>query len=310
MRKIQINEQILSKWIYDFIKDNNNTPGLRDLYRYKGCPYSKETILNEYGNLNVLYEKLNISRKSVGYNNISDEKLLKELFESVIKYKTTDRDILRQNGLYDRTVYEKRFNSWSNSLKLAGINNTVKTLLKYFDNYQGQNPIQFLKQEIGVNNEFTKIQLSLMNKAKELGYDSNKIRKSINYKVIKENFITVSLILIACGKEPTTNYCSGNKYIANDNHVCDSNCEVIIDNYLSSHNILHEVHKKYPNSKMKCDFYINDTYVEYAGLMEHKKYQLKIQKKIEFAKENNLKQIIIYKKDLNRLSELLGGISE
>lgn len=304
MKKNIIDIKVLSSWIYDFIKENHKSPGLRDLYVNKGCPYNKNSILREYGNLSNLYNKLKINRKTFGYDNISDEELLNTLKELVIKYRTTDRDILRQKGLYDRSVYERRFKTWSNALKLSGVDNSLKTILKYFDNYNGENYIVFLKNNIGKNGDFTSEQYDIIDKASKVNYDKQLIRTTINYSYLKRNFKTVSILLIACNKEPTVNYCSGNKYISKDGHICDSGKEVIIDDFLYDNNIAHEIHCKYPNSNFKCDFKIGNLYVEYAGLMDKKRYTKDINKKIEFAKNNNIKQIILYntsQKDLDNL---------
>lgn len=308
MKKVNINLQIFKKWADEFIKINNKSPGLRDLYKYKGCPYNKDTILKEYGNLSNLYSILNLERKGAGYNNISDEELLKILKEYVLKFRTTDRDILRNNGLYDRSVYENRFKSWSKALKLAGINNSVKTLIKYFNNYNGENYIEFLKSTIGDGEDFTPEQKDIMTKASLVDYDKDKIRNSINYNYIKRNFITVSILLIACGEEPNVTYCSGNSYISKDNHKCDSSKEVTIDNFLYNNNINHSVHELYPNSNFKCDFKIKNIYIEYAGLTDKLNYKKDIERKIKFAKDNNINQIVIYDTDINTLNNLKAAL--
>ena len=304
MKKNIIDIEILSSWIFKFIEENNKSPGIRDLYKYKGCPYDKSSILREYGNLSNLYKKLNIDRKVVGYDNISDDELLAKLKYFVIKYRTTDRDILKKKGLYDRSVYERRFKTWSNALKLSGIDNSTKVLIKYFENYNGEDYIKFLKDNIGEYGDFTSEQYDIINKASKVAFDKDLIRKTINYSYIKRNFKTVSILLIACGKEPTVTYCSGNKYIAKDRHECDSSKEVIIDNFLYENNIDHEIHTNYPNSNFKCDFKVNDIFIEYAGLMDKKKYSNDIRKKIEFCKNNNIKQIILYNTKKETLSNL------
>lgn len=301
MVKIIINEQVLKDWIDNFIMLNNKSPGLKDLYINKGCPYGKEIILKEYGNLSNLYEKLNINRKELGYDNVSNDQLLKILKEYVIRFRTTDRDILRKNGLCDRSVYERRFNSWSNALELAGIDNSTKVLLTNFDNYKGEDPISFLKEEIGRNNEFTNVQLDIIGKALSVNCDCKLIRKIIRYDVIQRHFKKLSVLLISCGVQPNLTYCSGNSYIAKDGHICDSNLEVEVDNFFFDNNITHEVHVRYPKSKLIgyqdskfiCDFKVNDIYIEVAGL-NNDKYINDIERKKKYAEDNYMKLEILY----------------
>ena len=309
VKKVQIDEEVLIEWVYGFLIENQKTPGIRDLYRHKGCPYSKSAILQKYKNLSSLYNKYGLKRKEQGYDNITDDVLLEDLRSFVIKYKTTDRDTLKKNGLYDRAVYERRFGSWSNALKLSGINNSFKILMKYFEDYDGSDYISFLKQRIGVNGDFSDTQLEIIKKAKKLECDTKKIRNSINYKYIKENFVSVSVLLVCCGIEPSVSYCSGNTYIADDGHICDSGKEVQLDNFLSCNNIEHEVHCNYPNSQMKCDFKVKDFYIEYAGLMDKSKYAKDIERKVKFANENQIKQIILYELNEDTLTKLQAALT-
>lgn len=309
MKKVIIDEQVLLSWIREFYEEHGTPPGLRDLYRHKGCPYNKNSILKEYENLSNLLNKANLGRKRVGYSDITDEELLAELKDAVLCHKTSDRDKLRICGVKDRSVYENRFGSWSNALKLAGVDNSFKTLIRYFPQYRGEDYIDFLKKVIGTDGEFTVEQEEIMEKAKELSYDPNQIRSRVSYKKLKRNFGYVSILLIACGIEPTVNYCSGNKYIANDGHKCDSSKEVVIDDFLSENGIEHEVHVSYPNSKTKCDFKVGDTWIEYAGLTDKANYKKDLDNKIKFAKINNLKQIVLYDTAINTLNKLKAALT-
>lgn len=278
---------------------------MHDFRRINGSPYDYRMLYEKVGKVKELYDWLNVNADITvfKYEN-SDDELLQELRRIILKERTTDRDIVRKAGGKDRSVYEKRFGSWSNAVKLAGISNVEKTLIKYFDNYNREEPIHFLKNNIGKNGDFTSEQYDIINKSSKVDFDKDLIRNTINYSYIKRNFKTVSILLIACGKEPNVTYCSGNKYISKDNHTCDSGKEIIIDNFLYENNIPHEVHINYPNSNFICDFKVKDVFIEYAGLMEKKKYRKDIDRKIEFCKNNNIKQIILYdtnKENLNNL---------
>jgi hypothetical protein len=54
----------------------------------------------------------------------------------------------------------------------------------------------------------------------------------------------------------------------------------------------------------RADWLIDDTYVEFAGMMGIKEYEGKMKKKITFAKTNGLKLIVITPKDIDNLEEI------
>jgi hypothetical protein len=71
-------------------------------------------------------------------------------------------------------------------------------------------------------------------------------------------------------------------------HVCRSDSEYIIANFLFRNDIKYEYEKRYPNSKMKCDFFLTDynIYIEYLG-MRIDSYKTKM----DFLNRNNIKYI-------------------
>jgi hypothetical protein len=79
MKKINFDINIFDNWVKEFIKKHNNTPGLRDMYKHKGCPYCKETILKLYGNLTYLYALLGYKRKKYCCDIIPEEEILSNL---------------------------------------------------------------------------------------------------------------------------------------------------------------------------------------------------------------------------------------
>lgn len=96
------------------------------------------------------------------------------------------------------------------------------------------------------------------------------------------------------------------KYLAKDGHICLSKVELFIDNLLYSHNIPHLKEVPYPydkvynkNCKMKCDWMIGDTFVEYMGCIRHKdpivrrKYRKIVNKKWEMCFKNGYNFIFI-----------------
>jgi len=105
------------------------------------------------------------------------------------------------------------------------------------------------------------------------------------------------------------------KRIAKDGHMCDSKSEMKVDNFLYDNKIWHDIQPKYSdfckldleciiNSK-RADFILKDgVIVEYFGMKGYKKYDIKIDKKIEILKRNKVNCILIYPNDLNNLNEI------
>lgn len=87
---------------------------------------------------------------------------------------------------------------------------------------------------------------------------------------------------------------------ARDGHLCNSVSEMIIDNWLSSHNITHGKEVPYPWGKMTADWAIGkDTLVEYFGLAkDSEKYDRAVEKKRRLCQQAGKKLIEIYSTDL------------
>jgi len=73
-----------------------------------------------------------------------------------------------------------------------------------------------------------------------------------------------------------------------NNHICRSDGEYIIANFLVKNDIYYIYEKRYNDSKYRCDFYLtkSDVYIEYLG-MRIKSYE----NKLKFLKENKIKHI-------------------
>lgn len=84
--------------------------------------------------------------------------------------------------------------------------------------------------------------------------------------------------------------------------MADSISERTIDDWLFKNNIKHERSKRYPNSKMDCDFYFvdYDLWVEYFGLSggDFQEYEETMKTKREIVKNNNLNFIEMIPEDL------------
>lgn len=112
-------------------------------------------------------------------------------------------------------------------------------------------------------------------------------------------FGTWNKAIIAAGFNPNP-VRFANHFVAKDGHPCDSLSEKIVDDWLSTHKIPHEVKVKYPwNNGMSADFKIGEYYVEFFGLVgQLKNYDRLMKIKLQKIKEYNLKLISIYLSDI------------
>lgn len=85
-----------------------------------------------------------------------------------------------------------------------------------------------------------------------------------------------------------------------------------IDNWLYLNRISHEKepyyppHDKYnPNNRLRADFKVNDTLIEYAGLLEDPEYLNKIKNKKALAKASGINLLLIKPGDLSKLNNFL-----
>lgn len=126
----------------------------------------------------------------------------------------------------------------------------------------------------------------------------------------RREFKTWNKMVVAFGYTPMTKNLRRKRIKCSDGHIVDSVSEKIIDEFLTSHNISHEVHKRYNDSKLISDFFLtdHDVYVEYFGLDGgFVKYDENTKRKLKLFEDNDLKIITVYPKDLfpeNKLSEL------
>lgn len=85
-----------------------------------------------------------------------------------------------------------------------------------------------------------------------------------------------------------------------NNHICRSDSEYILANFLFRNNIKYVYEKKYNQSKYRCDFYLNDynLYVEYLGMWkgsDDNPYQTKLnflnKRNINYISSNNVDEL-------------------
>ncbi|WP_339304609.1 hypothetical protein NST33_18650 [Paenibacillus sp. FSL L8-0435] len=105
-------------------------------------------------------------------------------------------------------------------------------------------------------------------------------------------------------------YCGFHK--ASDGTVCLSNAELSITEFFIENNISFEKEVPYtefvddPRSgKKRCDWVLEDgSVIEYFGMPERERYKEKMNQKIIICKENDIKLIALYRKDLNKLHKI------
>lgn len=76
-------------------------------------------------------------------------------------------------------------------------------------------------------------------------------------------------------------------------HICRSDAEFLLANFLMENKIKYEYEKKYRNTLKRCDFYLTefDFYIEYTGMQKNKICNYKYKEKQKFCMENNINSI-------------------
>lgn len=296
-------KKTIIKTVKEYVKSHNKKPQIRTFSKKNGYPFTKGDIIKNFGSFNNMLIACGLPPQKPGERQYDKEKLLKDLKKEILKNGTTNRDIVSKN-LYDRSVYENLFGSWSKAVELSGIKNSDVVLMKYFDDYAGQEKISFLKEKLGKNSSFSLEQKNVISEIRKIhdkyGLVTHKlIQKEFSSFFVKKYFKHESLAIIASGLEPVIP--ARNKRVkAKDGHLCDSIEESKLDDFLFSLGVPHEVHAKYPESRFFVDFKISDNFfIEYAGFSKthrnelRKDYKDRLKEKKKIAKENNIQLIIV-----------------
>jgi hypothetical protein len=104
----------------------------------------------------------------------------------------------------------------------------------------------------------------------------------------------------------------GHRCIANDGHECNSLAEMEIDNWFNANGIPHEKEPSYPphptlnpRARLRADFKVGGTLIEYAGLMDDPHYSGRIEAKKNLANEIGVKLLVITPTDWHKLDIIL-----
>lgn len=150
----------------------------------------------------------------------------------------------------------------------------------------------------------------VISQIKELSKSGDFQKRKAGHKLVGaavKFFGTWNKAIKECGLNPNKSHYQKTRIESKDGDICDSLSEKIIDDFLFENKIIHECHKKYPNSNFICDWYFpkTNTWVEYFGLNgEDKIYTENTNLKIEMCKNLNLDVIHIYPKDLYQNNNL------
>lgn len=97
-----------------------------------------------------------------------------------------------------------------------------------------------------------------------------------------------------------------------DGHYVRSYSEMLIDNWLYNHKIVHAYEKSVfmqtePDAIVLSDFYIpeGNVYIEFWGLNDDQNYLERKEKKIKLYKDNNLNLISLEENDIKRLNDIM-----
>ena len=275
---------------------------------------------------------------------VSDEELLEHLNKLYIKYGHPPTDlILRKEKGHTSKVYINRFGSLSNARNIAGIKEVlcmkrvteqelIEDLKHVFKDSQTIPSIKeidknckyhrwtYLNRFGSLENAFSKAGINITEERKK------KILSELVrlYTILKRPpsmldmkyygnyhpdtyyiyFSSWGEALTAAGLN-TTSY----HIVSLDGHLCLSNAEAIIDDFLFSRGVPHTREPYYPNSSMRADWLIeNEIYVEFFGLINLSWYREKIKLKCKIAKKENIKLITIFPEDLSNLEEKFKGV--
>ena len=123
---------------------------------------------------------------------------------------------------------------------------------------------------------------------------------------VRELFGSWLHALIEAGvlEEDAQRMARGTRCLAKDGHVCHSIGEKTIDDLLSTEGIPHEREPPYPESRMRADFKVGETLVEYFGLAGQVEYDEKTARKRELCERHGVNLIAVYPSDLADLDAL------
>ncbi len=109
----------------------------------------------------------------------------------------------------------------------------------------------------------------------------------------------------------------GMRCLASDGHPCRSLGERTVDDWFTRNQVAHEIEPRYPahpslnpNARLRADWLVGQTFVEYAGMMQDKAYAAKMANKQLLARSVGLELIVLVPEDLYQLDRLLAALAK
>ena len=307
---MEITMQDVNKAIRDYKIKNGYTPKLKEWTVKNGFPCNKETLLNHFGKYNDILKQLGYETYSYGKRRYNKTKMLEDLKKAILKYRTSNYMILRQEGtIVYRYVYEELFGSYANAIEKCGITKNKMYLIEMYKNYNLEDEFDFLLK-FEFDGKLTDKQVIILEKCKlikDSEFTRNNVCKLIGTYKVYHIFKNFSLLCIMANK--TIKGLFKRQHKAEDGHICDSYEECMVDNFLYKNNIKHKTQVQYPNSKYKCDFVVNNIFIEYTKFKNNdlakEKYIKTLKEKRKICKENNITLIEIDDISNDKLNSLL-----
>ncbi|MBI2620752.1 hypothetical protein HYW61_00820 [candidate division WWE3 bacterium] len=115
------------------------------------------------------------------------------------------------------------------------------------------------------------------------------------YQLARKGFGTWNDAIRAAGFDPNP-VMFANKHMAKDGHKCDSLAERIVDDWLYSKGINHQINVCYPGQKkLTADFVVGNVWIEYFGLAGQLiTYDVCMKKKFGLSKKLGFKLVQVF----------------
>lgn len=232
-----------------------------------------------------------------GYNQEDSKKMQSN------RQRTFSKDIcIEKYGLEDgMRIWQERQNKWTISLKnsdydlVSGKSFTINDRIEKYNIDELIDSLTIKDKEIfrGIFKNSNTIEEFINNYASLYNMDEISLYRLLlplkRMKLLKSYYNTTESYIMSLIIPKLTRIKTKYSYITwFNNHICRSDGEYIIANFLFENDIDYIYEKQYNNSKYRCDFYLKEynIYVEYLG-MKIKSYE----SKLNFLNENNIKHI-------------------
>jgi len=131
-----------------------------------------------------------------------------------------------------------------------------------------------------------------------------------NHTTFRDYFGSWNNAIKSAGYKPNEQWFISRDLFAKDGHKCNSTSEIIIDDWFFENRIPHTREYLYPEGRYRCDFVVDNIFIEFFGLFNafdiYPNYREIIKRKKEICKKFNIPLIELYEKDIYILDQTLG----